>query len=148
MATGMHDPGMSDSLKRRVQSLTRDSTRAWGKMTIDQMLHHVNLVLAESVGEHKAERSIRGLPEFLIRFAIIYLPWPRGAPTRPDMLIPDSTRFDFATEKQRCLDLIDKVLARPYDGPWPRAANFAMTGKHWSHLNYKHLDHHLRQFSA
>jgi len=148
MAVRMHDPGMADALRRRVASLTPDSRRVWGRMTIDQMLRHVNLVLAESVGEHTAERSIKGLPEWLIRFAIIYLPWGRGAPTRPDMRIPGSERFDFAQEKQRCLDLIDRVMARPYDGPWPRAANFAMNGRHWSALNYKHLDHHLRQFGA
>jgi hypothetical protein len=54
--------------------------------------------------------------------------------------------YDFATEKQRCLSMLDRFLAKRLDEPWPRAANFAMTGKHWSQLQFKHLNHHLKQF--
>src|SRR3954466_9031822 len=118
----MHEPGAGDGIRRRVAALTPTSRRVWGKMSIDQMLYHVNLVLAESLGEHKAARSIRGLPRRLVRFAIINLPWGKGSPTRPDMLIPDSARYDFATEKQRCLAMIDRFLARPMDAEWPATA--------------------------
>jgi hypothetical protein len=144
----MHDPGRGDEIRRRVQSLTAESARQWGKMTIDQMLHHVNLVLAESLGEHKPPKSIRGLPEPLVRWAILNLPWGKGAPTRPDMLIPESARYDFAQEKQRCISMIDRFLAKPMTESWPRAANFEMTGRHWSQLQYRHLDHHLTQFGV
>jgi hypothetical protein len=115
-------------------------------MSIGQMLFHVNLVLAESLGEYKAPRSVRGVPRFLVRWMVISLPWPRGAPTRPDMLVKDE--HDFVAEKARCLELLDRFAATPIDVPWPEAANFPMTGRHWSHLQFKHLDHHLRQFGA
>ena len=144
----MHDPGRGDELRLRVQALTPDTKPRWGKMSVDQMLHHVNLVLMESLGEHTPARSIRGLPESLVRWAIISMPWGKGAPTRPDMLIPPGEHYDFALEKARCLSMIDRFLAKPMDAAWPRSANFSMTGRHWSQLQYKHLNHHLTQFGV
>jgi hypothetical protein len=146
--TLMHEGGRGDVLKRRVLALTSTTTPRWGKMSVDQMLHHVNIVLLEALGEHTAKPNIRGLPEPLVRWAILNLPWGKGAPTRPDMVIPEGQRFDFDEEKASCLALMERFLARPMDAEWPRAANFAMTGRHWSQLQYKHLDHHLTQFGV
>jgi hypothetical protein len=144
----LHDPGRGAVLKGRVNALTPDTTPRWGKMSVDQMLHHVNLVLKEAFGEHTAKPNVRGVPEALVRWAIIHIPWGKSAPTRPDMLIPEGQRYDFAQEKALCLSMIDRFLARPMDAPWPRSANFSMTGRHWSQLQYKHLDHHLTQFGV
>jgi hypothetical protein len=144
----MHEAGLSDEIKRRVQSLTADKKPLWGKMTVDQMLHHVNLVLMEALGEHTAKPNIRGIPEPLVRWAILNMPWGKGAPTRPDMLIPAGQRYDFASERAKCLTMIDRFVGKPMTAPWPRAANFSMTGKHWSQLQYKHLNHHLTQFGV
>ena len=146
--TLMHDPGRGDELRRRVRALTPGTTPLWGKMTVDQMLHHVNLVLLESLGEHTPEPNIRGLPPALVRWAILNIPWGKGAPTRPDMLIPPGQRYDFEQEKAACLSMIDRFLAHPMETPWPRSANFTMTGRHWSQLQYKHLNHHLTQFGV
>lgn len=146
--TLMHEGGRGETLKRRVLALTASSTPKWGKMSVDQMLHHVNLVLKEALGEHTAKPNIRGLPEPIVRWAILNLPWGKGAPTRPDMLIPAGQRYDFDQERASCLTMIDRFLAKPMDTPWPRAANFGMTGRHWSQLQHKHLDHHLRQFGV
>ena len=146
--TLMHDPGRGEEVKRRVHALKADMTPRWGVMTVDQMLHHINLVLMESLGEHTATPSIRGLPPALVRWAIINLPWGKGAPTRPDMLIPKGERYDFALEKSRCLSMLDRFLAHALDAPWPASANYSMTGRHWSQLQYKHLNHHLTQFGV
>lgn len=146
--TLMHDAGRGEELKRRVRALTAETRPRWGKMSVDQMLHHVNIVLMESLGEHSAKPNVRGLPEALVRWAILNIPWGKGAPTRPDMLIAEGERYDFAAEQARCLAMIDRFLARPLDVAWPRSANFAMRGRHWSQLQYKHLNHHLSQFGA
>jgi hypothetical protein len=115
-------------------------------MSVGQMLFHVNLVLAESLGEYSAAPSVRGVPKVLLRWMIISLPWPRGAPTRPDMLVSDE--HDFAHEQARALEMLDRFAATPMEAEWPAAANFPMTGRHWSRLQFKHLNHHLKQFSA
>jgi hypothetical protein len=93
-------------------------------------------------------RSIKGVPEWLVRTAILYGPWGKGAPTRPDMLVPQGQRYDFIAEHQRLLSMIDHFCQLPANHAWPRSANFAMTGKHWSVLEGRHLDHHLRQFGV
>lgn len=144
----MHDPGRGDELRRRVAALTPSSTPQWGKMSVDQMLHHCNYVLLKAFGEHQGTRNIKGLPEALVRWAILNMPWGKGAPTRPDMLIPAGERYDFAKEQASCLAMIDRFLTKPVESAWPRSANFAMTGRHWSQLQYKHLNHHLTQFGA
>src|SRR4051794_21503696 len=141
--TLLHDTGRGAELKQRLEALTPGATPRWAKMSVDQMLHHVNLVLAESLGEHVAQPNVRGLPKPLVRWVILNLPWGKSAPTRPDMLIPQGQRYDFAQEKARCLSMIDRFLATPMSEPWPPSANFAMTGRHWSQLQYKHLNHHL-----
>lgn len=146
--TLLHDPARGDELKRRVRALKPDTTPRWGKMSVDQMLHHVNFVLMESLGEHTAKPSVRGLPVALVRWAILNMPWGKGAPTRPDMLVPKGQRYDFEQEKTRCLSMIERFLANPLDAQWPRSANFPMTGRHWSQLQYKHLNHHLSQFGV
>lgn len=146
--TLLHDAGRGAELKRRVEALTPGTTQRWGKMSVDQMLHHVNFSLAEALGEHIAKPNVRGLPKALVRWAILNAPWGRGAPTRPDMLIPQGQRYDFAQEKERCLSMIDRVLSKPMDDSWPCSANFPMTGRHWSQLEYKHLNHHLTQFGV
>jgi hypothetical protein len=146
MATRLHDPGVHAALRRRVQSLTPASRRQWGKMSVGQMLFHVNLVLAESLGEYTAAPSVRGLPKVLVRWMVISVPWPKGAPTRPDMLVTDE--HDFEHEKARCLEMLDRFAAKSMDVAWPAGANFPMTGRHWSRLQFKHLDHHLKQFGA
>ena len=146
--TLLHDPGRGDELKRRVHALTIDMTPRWGTMSIDQMLHHVNYVLMESLGEFAPAKTVRGLPPAMVRWAILNLPWGRGAPTRPDMRIPKGERYDFQQEKARCLSMIDRFLSQPMDASWPRSANFTMTGRHWSQLQYRHLNHHLTQFGV
>jgi hypothetical protein len=144
----LHDPGNGAAIKKRVEALRPDTTPTWGKMSVDQMLHHCNLSLAESLGEHKAERSIKGIPRTWVRWMILNGPWGKGAPTRPDLYIAQGQRYDFAQEKARTLAMLDRILARSMDGEWPESANFPMSGRHWSQLHYRHLNHHLTQFGV
>ena len=146
MPTLLHDPGAHAAIRKRVESLTPQSQRRWGKMTIGQMLHHANLVLAESLGEYKGVRNIKGFPKTWVRWMILNGPWGKGAPTRPDMVVNDP--YDFDAEKTRMLEMLDRAAGKSMTAEWPDSANFPMTGRHWSQLNWRHLDHHLRQFGV
>jgi hypothetical protein len=143
----LHDPSVGASIKTRIQSLRLDSQRQWGKMSIDQMLWHVNVSMREAVGEYTPELKPLPVPKVVMRWAVINLPWGRGARTREDMY--PASAYDFNVQKAECLSLIDRILARPLAADWPTSASMGkMTGKHWSQLTAKHLDHHLRQFGA
>ena len=147
MPTLLHDPEVATSIRSRIQSLRADSQRQWGKMSIDQMLWHVNVSMREAVGEYTPQLKPLPVPKALFRWAVINMPWGRGARTRPDMYA--TSTHDFGAQKAECLSLIDRIVARPLAAEWPASASMGpMTGKHWSQLTAKHLDHHLRQFGA
>lgn len=143
----LHDPEVHASIRKRIESLAVDTPRLWGKMSIDQMLWHVNVSMREAVGEYTPTIKKPPVPTWLMRWAILTFPWGRGAPTRPDMLVVSA--HDFATQKAECLALVDRIYRQPLASTWPESITMGrMTGRHWSHLTAKHLDHHLRQFSS
>jgi hypothetical protein len=143
----LHDPEVYASIRKRVESLRADSPRQWGRMSIDQVLWHVNVSMREAIGDYTPQIKSPPVPKAILRWAIINIPWGRGAPTRPDMHAVST--HDFSAQKAECLSLIDRIVTRPLTDTWPNSASMGrMAGKHWSQLTAKHLDHHLRQFGA
>lgn len=147
MLSLLHDPEVYASIRKRTQSLRVDTPRQWGKMSIDQMLWHVNVSMSEAVGDYTPQLKPLPVPKALFRWAIINIPWGRGARTRPDMYAKST--YDFNAQKAECLSLIDRIVARSLSAEWPNSASMGkMTGTYWSRLTAKHLDHHLRQFGV
>jgi len=143
----LHHAGVRNSITRHIEALRPDTQRKWGRMTVDQMLWHVNLPLKESLGEYSTAPRKVPIPKKLLRWLVLNVPWPRGARTRPDMVA--AGHHDFELEKMRCLDLIDRFAHRDMNAVWPPSANLGeMRGRDWSRLQAKHLDHHLRQFGV
>jgi hypothetical protein len=143
----LHDPDVYQSIRRRIESLRPDSPRQWGKMTIDQMLWHVNVSMREATGEYTPTIKPLPLPKWFFRWAVLTMPWGRGARTRPDMYAKST--YDFAAQKAECLALVDRIYNRPVGASWPESVSMGpMTGRHWSQLTAKHLEHHLKQFGS
>lgn len=116
-------------------------------MTPDQMLWHVNEFLAAALGEGTMPRQKTPLPLPIMRFVLLYMPWPRSAPTNRGAVAQGP--YDFEAERSRCLALIATFTSRPVTGPWPVDPTWgAVSGTFASRLQAKHLDHHLRQFGA
>src|SRR5437588_13069598 len=107
----LHYPAVHASLRARILSLRADTRRQWGKMSIDQMLWHVNVSMREAVGEYKPQLKPLPVPKALFRWAVLNVPWGHGARTRPDMYAVAT--HDFNAEKAVCLSLIDRIVARP-----------------------------------
>ena len=144
----LHDPAVRDSIRARVQKLTPSATRAWGKMSVDQMLWHVNSAMRNALGETTPREKTPLVPFPVMRFLVLNLPWGKGAPTAPDLVAGD--RYDFDAEKSRCLALIDQIAAKDIDATgWGKSSLLGeMSGRDWSRLQAKHLNHHLKQFSV
>ena len=143
----LHDPDVRASIEARLRSLRADSPRKWGTMTADQMLWHVNQFLGSSLGEGSLPAQKSPLPRPLLRFLLIYMPWPKSAPTNRGAVALGA--HDFEAERARCRALVDKFASRPLEGAWPVDPTFGpVTGRFASRLQAKHLDHHLRQFNA
>jgi hypothetical protein len=144
----LHDPAVRDSIRVRVQTLRPQTERVWGTMTVDQMLWHVNQALRNALGDFEPALVASPIPRAVLKFFALRVPWPKGAPTAPEMTA--SSRYSFDAERDRCLALLERISRRSMDEPgWGRSPAFGrMTGRDWSRLNAKHLDHHLRQFGA
>lgn len=143
----VHDAVTRTSLISRIESLRPENERRWGRMTIDQMLWHVNQGLLCGLGEIEIPPTRMPLPAALVVPLVLNLPWPKGAPTAPDFVA--RATYDFEEQRQRLLGLVRAFGERELQRPWPPHTGFGrLSGKQWSRLMYRHLDHHLRQFSA
>jgi Protein of unknown function (DUF1569) len=143
---------VSDEVISRINKLTPDSQRQWGKMDVAKMLAHV-CVAYESIyepGKHPA-------PNFLMKFILKTFvrgvvtgdkPLKKNSPTGKEFIITSDK--DFAVEKARLIEYIQKTQQlgeSEFDGK-ENPSFGVMTKTEWNNLMYKHLDHHLQQFGA
>ena len=144
----LHDKTAREGLLERVGRLRPDAQRRWGKMTVDQMLHHVNAALEMSLGRLPTKRKRIAIPLPLFKFIAFNLPWPKGrAPTAPELKATGT--YDFAKEQARLKSLINEVSVKALDGIWTEHPAFGpLTGDECSRLQHKHVDHHLKQFGV
>ena len=143
----LHDQAVRTAIETRLNALRPDSPRQWGAMTVDQMLWHVNQFLEASLGEGTLAAQKSPIPPAVLRFFLLYMPWPKSSPTNKAAVA--KVEHDFDAERARCRALIDRFVGRPLDGEWPVDPTFGAGGGTFaSRLHAKHLDHHLRQFSA
>jgi len=143
----LHNPLDRASLETRLRTLSPKAQPKWGRMTVDQMLWHLNQGLAINLGHFTVPMKKLPIPRALMRVVALYLPWPKGVPTAPEMQA--KARHDFEAERQKCLALIAETAQKPQDSTWGTHPAFGqMNGAQFSRLAALHLDHHLRQFGA
>jgi len=142
------NPEDQRSLKARVQRLTPALTARWGRFTAPQMVAH----LCDSMRMASSELPVatRKMP---IRYPplkqlIIYvLPFPKSAPTAPELLV--RAPGDFAAD---CAELGRRLDAVAKAGPSALAREHpafgTMNESLWGVLIYRHVDHHLSQFGV
>ena len=147
MAVLLHDAATRASIDSRLSQLTAASRPIWGKMSVDQMLWHVNQAMAADLGHITPPIDKSLLPRPMMRFLVLNMPWPKGAPT--NKMFEATAQHDFAEQLARCRTLISEITARSLDHPPNQHPMFGtMSGRAQSRLHAKHLDHHLRQFGV
>ncbi|MEM6792732.1 MAG: DUF1569 domain-containing protein [Acidobacteriota bacterium] len=136
-------------LTGRVEALGPNAPRLWGSMTLPQALAHLALQLELALGEIAAVQPIRTPARWPVvrHWVIHFLPWPRGLPTAPALLESSAAELDL--ERERLLTRIDSVVKRGPEVSWAEHPAFGrISGRDWGVLMARHMDHHLRQFSA
>ncbi len=146
----IHDAATVQELIQRLDKLTPSTQRQWGKMDVAQMLAHCSNALEVNLGDRISKQGFMGkiFGKMAKKSVTSDKPFKQGLPTDPGFVITGSK--DFSAEKQRLITLIKRLSA---GNPEAMAANphpffGRMTAHEWNTLNYKHLDHHLRQFGA
>jgi len=133
----------------RVRSLSDSSTARWGRMSVTAMLHHLRLSARMTVGELEVPSAHkRAFQLFPLKHLILYVfPFPKGAPTAPDLRPVNTASFD--EERAAVLTLLEQIGAGPKEGAGPEHPLFGpLSWREWGAVTYKHVDHHLKQFGV
>ena len=73
--------------------------------------------------------------------------WKQGLPTPRSFRVEDNRDFNY--EKDQLLRLVDDFHALKVKEDWSDHPAFGSFSKEqWGKMQYKHLDHHLRQFGV
>ncbi|WP_228376333.1 DUF1569 domain-containing protein [Chryseobacterium sp. IHB B 17019] len=148
----LHNRADFDEIIRRISDLSETSKGRWGKMDVCQMMRHCNFVL--QIPLQKIE-----LPVVNILFGTIGIVTkiemqifnngiPRNMPTFQKLIV--NFDCDFNDEKHDLLKTLDEYWNTFMNKNLPD--NHMLFGKmkekDWGFLEYKHLDHHLKQFNV
>jgi len=144
------DPETHAELLDRLGKLTPDNERQWGKMSPSQMMEHTARALEMATGKKPMKQHILGKALSWI-FKKNFLgeePFRKNAPTGPDFIIKDEP--DFEPTRERLKELITECHGLGESGMDGNVHGFfgPLTGKQWGETQYKHVDHHLRQFGV
>ena len=137
------------AILQRIGSVTSASAPRWGRMDAKAMLTHLKQSALMALGELPvASKSKRAFQVFPIKHLILHVvPFPKGAPTAPELLIPDAASVDDI--RSELVSLLERIGAGPRAGDGPVHPLFGrLSFREWGVATYKHTDHHLRQFGA
>lgn len=143
------DPPVRKQIVERVSRLTPLSQSTFGKMNVNQMVVHCTCGIQMMIGELKVAPKRGPLRNPILRYLIIHVvPWPKGAPTAPE-LIPPPNPGDFTENVAKLKEAIARAGVRDPNGNFdPHPAFGEIRGKNLGVLMARHLDHHLRQFGV
>jgi hypothetical protein len=146
MTKSIFEAGTRAELQQRLARLAPDRAPLWGRMNAPRMVVHLSDAVKLAFGELPAVPMTTplGLPG--IKQLVIYvLPWPKGAPTAPELLARAPAAWN--GEVVMLSALIERFATRQAGGKWPPHPAFGkMTGRAWGVLVYRHCDHHFSQF--
>jgi len=137
------------AILQRIGSVTSASAPRWGQMDVKAMLTHLKQSALMALGELPvASKSKRAFQVFPIKHLILYVaPFPKGAPTAPELLVPDAASVDAI--RSELVSLLERIGSGPREGYGPDHPLFGrLSFREWGVATYKHTDHHLRQFGA
>ena len=137
------------AILQRIGSVTSASVPRWGRMDAKAMLTHLKQSALMALGELPvASKSKRAFQVFPIKHLILHVvPFPKGAPTAPELLVPDAASVDVI--RSEVMSLVERIGAGPREGNGPVHPLFGrLSFREWGVATYKHTDHHLRQFGV
>jgi hypothetical protein len=145
----LFDLAVAQQVKQRLERLEPGSARQWGSMSAAQAVAHCATGMEWAVGDRTPPRTfLAGILGRMIKSKVLGddAPFRRNSPTSKDLVVKDDR--DLAAERIRLIALIDRFAAAGPAGCTAHPHSFfgPLTPQQWAVLEYKHLDHHLRQF--
>jgi hypothetical protein len=144
------NPADTQQLVARINALTPASQRLWGKMDVAQMMAHCSILLRIARGLDKPKRRLLGI---LLGWAVKkdYFgekEYPKNSYTDPTFRVVDIKIFE--QERQKLIDHINAFSVAGAAGCTTHPNPFfgRLTPDEWAQGQYKHIDHHLKQFGV
>ena len=143
----LFDSSIKQAIVNRINKLTPQSQRQWGKMDVAQMLAHCQMPLGVAVGKHKLIGSffIKLIGPLFKKKLFDDKPYKKNLPTDKSFKMTDPKDFEY--EKQNLIQMINDFSETTMSGE-PHPFFGKLTKEEWSKGTWKHLDHHLQQFGV
>ncbi|TDU34260.1 uncharacterized protein DUF1569 [Gelidibacter sediminis] len=147
----LFDQKVHQDVLKRVHMLTESATPKWGKMNVSQMVKHCQLPLLVAIGKMELTEKINPIKKLALKLykPIMYndKPWPESVTTPKDFVVNGA--YNFEEEKAQLIRTINEFHAKALNMHWPKHPYFGnFSTDQWGKMQYKHLDHHLRQFGV
>ena len=147
----IYESSTTNLLVSRLNKLTANSAPQWGKMNAAQMLHHVSLIYDTAF--HKYDPKTPAIVKFMLKLfvkdtVVGNKPYKKNSPTAKYLVM--TSEFDFEKEKEALIsNLKDAEEKGPTYFEGKDSNGFGkLTAKEWSHMLYKHIDHHFSQLGV
>lgn len=141
-------------VQQRIATISPNSQRQWGTMTVQQMLCHctdqIRLALAQKSATETASWFNRNVA---IHIALLLPKIPKGFTAPIDMSQDEgglgTKPTSFANDQQLLLTAIDEFLKKPAGYVFSAHPDYGpLSRNRYGRFIYLHLDHHLRQFGV
>ena len=143
------NPNDNQEIIARIQKLTPETNALWGKMSVDQMCQHCTdaILVAFNEKELNIPFIFRILGPMMKNMVLKKPEFDKNSPTAKEFKYREN--FDFETVKNNFIKNVSrfqegekaiKCIRHPFWGK--------MNSDDWNNLQWKHIDHHLRQFGV
>jgi len=135
-------------IKSRLNLLNANSQGQWGKMSVGQMVWHCQIPLKLAIKNKKYNKKGNLFVKLIFKKSLYNdSPWRKNLPTAP--MAKATEEKDFETEIKILNELVDAMYEQKGRTEWnPHPIFGTFTKEQWGKLEYKHLDHHLKQFGV
>ena len=135
-------------LTDRLGAMAPGGRAGWGAFNAPKMMCHLADSLMMAMGDLKVAPKRLPIRYTPLKQLIIYVaPFPKSAPTAPELLVRQPRQWD--NDVSEVQDLLARAGSARTTDAWPDHPAFGKLSKRaWGVLIYRHMDHHLRQFGA
>jgi hypothetical protein len=140
-----------NEVKNRINAIPEGSAPQWGKMNAGQMFKHCQTPfdIIDGTVEFNVKVGFFKKLIFSMMKSMMYNDklWKQSVPTPKEFVI--DYEVDPAQEREKLLSKVHRFHQRKDQEQWDPHPVFGKFKKdQWGKMNYKHLDHHLRQFGV
>ncbi len=140
----------ANDILQRIVKLQPDSARQWGKMSAAQMMAHVRYVLELATGDktEKPTFMMKLMGPMIKKVIMGDKPFKQGLPTGPNFIMKEEK--DFETEKSQLINTYHRFIENGTAAAEGRKHPIMgkLSAQEWGFSQWKHFDHHLKQFGV